>query len=498
MGARRPRRRPWRRHPFAAATLALLALVLIVRLVWGYAVHRSLEAQIKVIRARGEPVTSADFVIAELPDSANAAVTYRKAFAAINANVDSPRMSNIEYPDYPPYSHRWMRMAAASERANAKAFELARQARRQPAAVWRQAPPTIANVFNVNLNKARQLANALADSAMYAHVNGDDARAIERTKDLLHLSRAIRADDMLISQLVAIGIDALACHNMQIMAPGMRFDAGSTTRPATREQVRELIAALLDEDAAWRGVEDSIGFERMILTDFRATQAKGTWFMRPVADAQTRRDLWNMEVAAEASRLRTKPQVTAVLARLRTEEMPERGMLFGTTRPPAIPRHSRWFAFASNPARYLETNFRIMSDRRVTAVNLAVQLYRADHGRWPERLEELVPPYLASLPADPYHDDGRPLGYVMLRGALPDGGDRPMLYFDVGETKAVPIPDKPTYGWMADGSAGSRRDVRQYRDLSRFVPPPSTQAVEDDPEESDGPGEEAEDGEKPE
>ena len=52
----------------------------------------------------------------------------------------------------------------------------------------------------------------------------------------------------------------------------------------------------------------------------------------------------------------------------------------------------------------------------------AAERFRRDKGRWPETLDELVPAYLARVPADPY--DGKPLRF----NRLPDG----VLVYSVG------------------------------------------------------------------
>jgi len=98
-----------------------------------------------------------------------------------------------------------------------------------------------------------------------------------------------------------------------------------------------------------------------------------------------------------------------------------------------------------------------------------VRLYYLDHGRWPDRLDELVPTYLPALPADPFHDDGRPLGYTIAKGALPDGGDRPLISFDAGPADPAGWAMEPTYGWHVR-PGGGRGPWRQYRDLSRWSP----------------------------
>ncbi|HUY87961.1 MAG TPA: hypothetical protein VMV10_04420 [Pirellulales bacterium] len=56
---------------------------------------------------------------------------------------------------------------------------------------------------------------------------------------------------------------------------------------------------------------------------------------------------------------------------------------------------------------------------RLLSCDLAIRLYRADHGKLPERLERLVPTYLRELPTDPF--SGRPPVYR-------PGGEAFLLY----------------------------------------------------------------------
>jgi hypothetical protein len=167
--------------------------------------------------------------------------------------------------------------------------------------------------------------------------------------------------------------------------------------------------------------------------------------------------------------------VTAAFAKLTKEEPPALSRT-------GVPRYSRWFVEPHSTERYFETRFRVTAERRMAATSLAVQLFRADHGRWPAALDELAPKYLPAVPLDPFKVD-QPIGYNVFRGALPDGRDRPMLFTRPSDTvdhDIGPYPE-PMYSWESDRVVG-RRIIWQYRDLSRFVPPPaSTQAVDDEP-----------------
>ena len=72
--------------------------------------------------------------------------------------------------------------------------------------------------------------------------------------------------------------------------------------------------------------------------------------------------------------------------------------------------------------RAVLTHYRVLAERRMAAVALAVKWYQSEHdGRSPRMLEELVPKYLPSVPADPFAAGAKPLRYV------PDG-DRLAVY----------------------------------------------------------------------
>ena len=114
---------------------------------------------------------------------------------------------------------------------------------------------------------------------------------------------------------------------------------------------------------------------------------------------------------------------------------------------------------------FLQTEWRSIAERRATAIVLAISLYRVDHQQhWPASLAELVPTYLPAVPDDPFQKDGTPIGYIIRKNALPDGSDRPLLYFDLNEKpETAKLPATPTFGWNGAGP--------QWRDLSRWYMP---------------------------
>jgi hypothetical protein len=472
--------------PFGASRARRLILCLIVvlallavRLGWGLYTDRALRAHIADVRARGGPIEAGDFRFVDIPDAENAAKYHQDAAAAIVPGADSPRATNMVYAPYPPYDAAWMAAAEGSETANATAFALAREARRHTRVQWSDQPITgaLAMAWRGNLNPARHLANTVADGATLAHVRGDDTEAIERLRDLLHLARSLRHDDVYITQLVATGIEALTCDATMILAPGLRLEpSASASAPATRAAAQALIAELLDEKTMHRGFVRGLHFERAMLHELLQQKGTGTWVIRPLAVAQLLREHRNFDVFLDAAALPDKPRVTAAFAHL------EKDVLSSPRSRDEVPRYSRWFMEPHFTERYFANHFRVIGERRLAATSLAAQLFRADHGRWPTTLAELVPAYLPSVPLDPFRRD-EPIGYVVFPRALPDGRDRPMLLlraYETADNDIGPYPE-PMYSWE-DARVLVRRVIWQYRDLSRFVPPPaSTQAVDDQP-----------------
>lgn len=480
----------WRSWRFRLI-LAILILLAFVRVVWGWQSAKLLRAEVDRLHQRGEVAEISDLKFSALPPSENAWPLQLKAVAAIVPGVDSPRSSNDTYRDYPPYPSYWMKRAAASEKVHQPVFSLLRQARALPHAQIRSGfgSPAIMSVFTPSLNRIRHLANITGDSALYAHVTGDDAEAIDRTLDVMHLAASLRGDPMIVSQLVATGIEALAMSNLQVIAPGLRFDT-TATHPATKPQIRSVIALLLDEEPIWQGTRASIAGEHAIAIDLIQWRAAQTVAIKPLADMeQVRAQRW-FEEAILAADARNYSDANDLILHAPFERPVNLNMYIGSSAKPSVLRYSRWYSDQHDDlSRYVRTTFRLIAERRMTAVSLAAQLYRADYGRWPAALEELVPAYLPAIPLDPFRRDARLVGYKVIKGVLPAGGVRPVVFCEEVGAVDQGLLIEPMYGWQ-QSSTPKIVAIRQYRDLARFEPlkTPSTQTINGDPQKSEAPG----------
>ena len=197
------------------------------------------------------------------------------------------------------------------------------------------------------------------------------------------------------------------------------------------------------------------------------------------------------DVAGEAARSSNYQDALAVFNKVHWKSTsPNRWLAAGSVPP----RYSRWFEDNYYPADFIvEREFRVIVERRVTAINLACQLYRLKYQRWPARLEDLLPEFLPEVPKDPFGADGRTIGYRVIKAGLPDGGDRPVLYFDPDPAGPdLGVSTQAMYGWVRNPPNAYNKGMRQYRDLARYVPAKdSAKAVDAKVNQANAPGEDS-------
>lgn len=65
----------------------------------------------------------------------------------------------------------------------------------------------------------------------------------------------------------------------------------------------------------------------------------------------------------------------------------------------------------SSPAHVAEAWTRAVAELRIARTTVAIKRFHLTHGRWPDRLDELVPEFMDRIPVDP--SDGQPLRYTL-------------------------------------------------------------------------------------
>ncbi|HZL36684.1 MAG TPA: hypothetical protein VFC78_15295 [Tepidisphaeraceae bacterium] len=319
---------------------------------------------------------------------------YKHAAAHISEGdrkgISSPASSTLSYQGFPPFPAEWHGLEKESFAYNAPALALTRKAMAMNAARW---PTTDGARY---LNACRGIANEIADAALYQHLQGDDAEAIEYVRDELHLADLLNSGptDPVIEYLVAAGVRASALNRLEVITTQVAItsDAGDHNR--------------LQADAA---------------------------------KALVRRLFTNDDPAARLQKLLGHKN--------EAELKPEQKEAFRT--------HLR----------------RVQMERNLAAMSLACHLFRFEKSRWPASLDDLK----AYLPAAPV-DAWGPMGYVLVKGGLPDGADRPLVYSRCNSKDGLFYRvDSPQYGFYpGDGSgrhADQQKEGGQFRDVALWAPP---------------------------
>jgi hypothetical protein len=168
-----------------------------------------------------------------------------------DAQIMAPASSNLEPSEYPPYSQDWYKFEDADFPANAPARVLAHQARSVTQANWPSLK--VNNPASHYLNACRSLSNELADAALYQHLHGDDAAAIETLRDQLRLGDSLvyRPDKTFVSLLVGIGIRAECVNRLEVITAGIALSNDpKQVKSLQSTEARKLIAQLLDHSDA--------------------------------------------------------------------------------------------------------------------------------------------------------------------------------------------------------------------------------------------------------
>jgi hypothetical protein len=325
------------------------------------------------------------------------------------ANIMSPSSSNLNYTAFPPYPAEWHRMEKKDFLANSEARALAHQARSIEHATWPKwnpPHPTVEYLYD-----CRNISNELADAAVYQHIQGNDAAAVESLQDDWHLADLLEneSDKLLVRLLVSEGIQAEIYTRLEIITSNIVLTNDPANTKALQASVaRELIGRLL-----------------------------------------THQDV--------------KTQVNDVLR--------DESRIFHTSgNPNPITKRSI--------DRVIETINRVNSERDMAAMSLACHLYRFDTGKWPKSLHDLGE-YLPTVPIDPWGDGKQTLGYVLVKGGLPDGSDRPLIYSRGGMKDGLFFrTDEPAYAYYnGDGShrpGNKQKQGGQFRDVASWAPEAGT------------------------
>jgi hypothetical protein len=461
----KPKRR-WLAIPLFVLTVAVTGAPIWLDLWQGHHQEKMLLAEMEAVRKRGEPIFVEDFaaIAQSVKEEDNAALLLRAAGRAVNAShISWEKFDDDKIELLEPLSDETARVVAEVLDVNRDALRRLREARGRAEVYWPVAVKRpLSEMPMPDWQEQKALANLSMGDIAYQHYSGLDSAALERARDMLRMSAAMEEMPLGLSHLIAVGMSAMAAENLVMMAPALRI--GESGGAASKQQVRMVIAELLDERAMAEGLRRSVRWSRMEQVDgIRSLQeGKTREGLNRVQSLVIRDDVleqarlvlerWNEVVALTDSGL-DWPSCQRAL-KVQTRVMGE------------IKKSRMGMALVSTPdyGPYLERQHSNAAMRRMAATALAIRLYAMEHeGRLPEKLQELVPAYLLAVPMDPMAEAGKAIGYV----ADPS---RPVLYSvgtngtdEGGSEKAPAKIVEPTRWSREDAVVHLRRKHGEFR-----------------------------------
>lgn len=354
---------------------------------------------------------------------------------------------------------------------NEAALEVVRQAAARPRyylpLVSFSDPPLLLDCLFPNSAKLREVAKALCLRARLRCRQGRLSAAWDDVLTVHRLSRLVQQESLLISQLVAVAIDSLAC------------DAGRRLATRGAADADQAQAALKDLQAlpALRDIVDAIDRgERFFMCDATMMLSRGTVSLEGmsggVAQKPSRMERvfanldWNevlrinnrwydeMVRAMRMPRSAQREQAMGELHRKLIESMKletagaVRIVLYRLGGWPTRKLLSRQIAnllmALLMPAleRAVDIHQRGLMGLEVEKTALALACHKARHGRWPARLDDLVGESIQKVPTDVF--TGQPLvyriegdGYVLYSVGI-NGRDDGGLNDDASQDKSKP------------------------------------------------------------
>lgn len=388
-----------------AAIFALLAGGVLIGSVLS---ARQVSAELARIRAAGEPITPAalDAFYALPAGQQDTTELWLAALAALDASeyqIDAKPLPVVgEGGEIPPLDEPWPEMDAVEAFLAKYREPLNKMHQAADLGGAAQFPIEFADGIALQLKHVQQLRGAVRLLTLELEIHarrGDAQGAAQSLRTILATARSLQRQPIIVSQLVRVALNWVACKRLERLLPALRF---SDTELARLD--RDLAA--IDYDAALRRAllgERAILFQHFADPTILGDELPAVAGWGPLRNMDRAAFLLLMKKYIDASQATQIPlhgamsqaaaEVTAVL------QSPSARWRYPITRF-MTPSSSAFFnALCCGKAQ-----------RDVARSAIAIERYRRIHGELPQTLDALVPDLLPKVPADPF--DGAPLRYL--------------------------------------------------------------------------------------
>ena len=407
-----------RRIPTGCIIAAAIVAVVVLALVGMHLYYRAkINAELDAVRKAGFPVTLrewSDYYPA--PKGDNAAVIYAQAFAKF-AGHDTPLEKKLPVvgmgklpPRGEPLPDEVKTDISAYLAANAQALELLHKAATIEGCRFDLDFSRGNDMLLPHLAELRQAGRLLELQALMKVEGGKPDEAARAIADSFGAARALLKEPLLISQLVRMAVISLSVSGLERVLSRTALGDQQLT------DLSKAIALQENPEGLMRGLagERCIG-EDVYLSNF-SRYAEADY--KPGADALF---FWNWSGLKAMDQLAYLRMMAGMVkaAGGSAKEMRDQPAECEREIKQASKVYLLTWSLAPALLRVNEEQLRMLAHLRTARAAVAVERFRAANGRLPDSLDELMPKWLDTVPADPFSD--KPIRYRKLsKGFMTD------------------------------------------------------------------------------
>ncbi|MDB6032248.1 MAG: hypothetical protein JWM16_2586, partial [Verrucomicrobiales bacterium] len=204
-------------HPGVIVCFVLMgfvALLISSFLIWRFRLSSQMSARLSAIRNAGEPTTTRelDHYYAAVPEAENAAVVWMKGLEKLNPPYDKNQPTAWGKIKLPERGRRLGELQKASQilRDNEEAMKIFRTAARTSKSRYKVDLSGGPSVELPHLSAIKSAGSLLRLGALVAAQTGESDESAEAIRDVIGAAESLRAEPLLISQLVRFSLHSIA------------------------------------------------------------------------------------------------------------------------------------------------------------------------------------------------------------------------------------------------------------------------------------------------
>lgn len=394
---------PVRRRWWTVPLMLVGALVVCVVAVWWYLQRSELRQRYRAIRAAGQPVTleelDANYALPAGVEDITELWVDALSRSSKTVRLPGAKLPLIgDGPAIPAWGEDWAEKDQVATFLGNHSETLTAIHRAAAADGGVRYPHDFRDGVETLLPHVQNLRSSSRLLTLEAHIrarNADTAGTIESLRAQFAAGQTLDGDPTLVSFLVRLAVDGGALDNASQLLPGIE---------PTREQLLAIQGDLRRTDYHAELENALIGERTFGLNYFGNSDVTGFGVIKTTL----------FDLSAAGSKVKFIDIMGEAMA---TSRRPWQEGMFDE------PWLANWNPNSMNPTDRMYTLLIPALDQCFLAggrqeakllsldAAIAAELYRRDHGKLPESLEDLVPDYLAAVPKDPFN--GEPLRYVV-------------------------------------------------------------------------------------